>query len=203
MTEWEKMLAGLPSDDRDEEVEARRLVAKRLFRAYNRTTETDVEVREKIKTELFRSVGKNVFIEPDFICELGSNITIGDNVFINFGCIIFDMGEVTIGDNAMFGPRVGIYTTNHAFDAEERVANVVMSKPIHIGNRVWLSADVKIVQGVTIGDNSIIGAGSVVTKDIPSNVIAAGNPCRVIRKITDEDKWIKKNAENGSAEKDV
>ena len=190
------MLAGLPSDDRDEEVEARRLVAKRLFRAYNRTTETDVEVREKIKTELFRSVGKNVFIEPDFICELGSNITIGDNVFINFGCIIFDMGEVTIGDNAMFGPRVGIYTTNHAFDAEERVANVVMSKPIHIGNRVWLSADVKIVQGVTIGDNSIIGAGSVVTKDIPSNVIAAGNPCRVIRKITDEDKWIKKNAEN-------
>ena len=196
MTEWEKMLAGLPSDDRDEEVEARRLVAKRLFRAYNRTTETDVEVREKIKTELFRSVGKNVFIEPDFICELGSNITIGDNVFINFGCIIFDMGEVTIGNNAMFGPRVGIYTTNHAFDAEERVANVVMSKPIHIGNRVWLSADVKIVQGVTIGDNSIIGAGSVVTKDIPSNVIAAGNPCRVIRKITEKDKWIKKNAEN-------
>lgn len=196
MTEWEKMLAGLPSDDRDEEVEARRLVAKRLFRAYNRTTETDVEVREKIKTELFRSVGKNVFIEPDFICELGSNITIGDNVFINFGCIIFDMGEVTIGNNAMFGPRVGIYTTNHAFDAEERIANVVVSKPIHIGNRVWLSADVKIVQGVTIGDNSIIGAGSVVTKDIPPNVIAAGNPCRVIRKITEKDKWIKKNAEN-------
>ena len=196
MTEWEKMLAGLPSDDRDEEVEARRLVAKRLFRAYNRTTETDVEVREKIKTELFRSVGKNVFIEPDFICELGSNITIGDNGFINFGCIIFDMGEVTIGDNAMFGPRVGIYTTNHAFDAEERIANVVVSKPIHIGNRVWLSADVKIVQGVTIGDNSIIGAGSVVTKDIPPNVIAAGNPCRVIRKITEKDKWIKKNAEN-------
>lgn len=191
-----KMLAGLPSDDRDEEVEARRLVAKRLFRAYNRTTETDVEVREKIKTELFRSVGKNVFIEPDFICELGSNITIGDNVFINFGCIIFDMGEVTIGNNAMFGPRVGIYTTNHAFDAEERIANVVVSKPIHIGNRVWLSADVKIVQGVTIGDNSIIGAGSVVTKDIPPNVIAAGNPCRVIRKITEKDKWIKKNAEN-------
>ena len=196
MTEWEKMLAGLPSDDRDEEVEARRLVAKRLFRAYNRTTEMDVEVREKIKTELFRSVGKNVFIEPDFICELGSNITIGDNVFINFGCIIFDMGEVTIGDNAMFGPRVGIYTTNHAFDAEERIANVVVSKPIHIGNRVWLGADVKIVQNVTIGDNSIIGAGSVVTKDIPPNVIAVGNPCRVIRKITEKDKWIKKNAEN-------
>ena len=191
MTEWEKMLAGMPSDDRDEEVEARRLIAKRLFRAYNRTTETDVEIREKIKSELFRSIGQNVFIEPDFICELGSNITIGNNVFINFGCIILDMGEVTIGNNTMFGPRVGIYTTNHAFNAEERVANIVVSKPIRIGNRVWLGADVKIVQNVTIGDNSIIGAGSVITKDIPPNVLAVGNPCRVIRKITAKDKWIK------------
>ena len=191
MTEWEKMLAGLPSDDRDKEVEARRLVAKRLFRAYNRTTEADVEVREEIKKALFRSVGKNVFIEPDFICELGANIIIGDDVFINFGCIILDMAEVIIGDHVMFGPRVGIYTPNHAFDAEERVANIVVSKPVHIGNRVWLGAEVKIVQDVVIGEDSIIGAGSVVTKDIPPGVIAAGNPCRVIRKITAEDKWIK------------
>ena len=191
MTEWEKMHAGLPSDDRDKEVEARRLVAKRLFRAYNRTTEADVEVREEIKKALFRSVGKNVFIEPDFICELGANIIIGDDVFINFGCIILDMAEVIIGDHVMFGPRVGIYTPNHAFDAEERVANIVVSKPVHIGNRVWLGAEVKIVQNVAIGEDSIIGAGSVVTKDIPPGVIAAGNPCRVIRKITAEDKWIK------------
>lgn len=101
------------------------------------------------------------------------------------------MGEVTIGSNTMIGPRVGIYTTNHAFDAEERIKNVVVSKPIHIGERVWLCVDVKIVQGVTIGNDTIIGAGSVVTKDIPSNVIAAGNPCKVIRKITAEDKWLK------------
>ena len=190
MTEWEKMLAGLPNNDRAPELEARRLVAKRLFRAYNRTTEEDVEVREEIKRQLFRRVGKNVFIEPDFICEMGNNITIGDHVFMNFGCIIFDMGEVTIGDNVMFGPRVGIYTTNHAFDPEERIDNVVISKPVHIGNRVWIAADVKIVQGVTIGDDSIIGAGSVVTKDIPAGVIAAGNPCRVIRAITEKDKWL-------------
>lgn len=190
MTEWEKMLEGLPNNDRAPELEARRLVAKRLFRAYNRTTEEDVEVREEIKRQLFRSVGKNVFIEPDFICEMGNNITIGDNVFMNFGCIIFDMGEVTIGDNVMFGPRVGIYTTNHAFDPEERIDNVAISKPVHIGNRVWIAADVKIVQGVTIGDDSIIGAGSVVTKDIPAGVIAAGNPCRVIRAITEKDKWL-------------
>lgn len=192
MTEWEKMLAGLPNNDRAPELEERRLVAKRLFRAYNRTTEDDVEVREEIKRQLFRSVGKNVFIEPDFICEMGNNISIGDNVFMNFGCIIFDMGEVSIGNNVMFGPRVGIYTTNHAFDPDERIANVVISKPVHIGNRVWVAADVKILQGVTIGDDSIIGAGSVVTKDIPAGVIAAGNPCRVIRAITEKDKWLNK-----------
>ena len=181
MTEWEKMLAGLPQNDRAPELEARRLVAKRLFRAYNKTTEEDIKVREEIMRQLFRSVGKNVFIEPDFICEM----------FMNFGCIIFDMGEVTIGSSVMFGPRVGIYTTNHAFDPEERTKNVVVSKPVTIGDRVWVAADVKIVQGVTIGENSIIGAGSVVTHDIPANVIAAGNPCRVLRKITQEDRWLK------------
>jgi len=192
MTEWEKMLAGLPQNDRAEELEQRRLVAKRLFRAYNRTTEEDIIERENIKKELFRSVGKGVFIEPDFICEMGNNITIGDNTFFNFGCIIFDMGEVTIGNNVMFGPRVGIYTTNHAFDPIERINNVVVSKPVKIGNRVWVAADVKILQGVTIGDDSIIGAGSVVTHDIPSGVIAAGNPCRILRKITPHDKWTDK-----------
>ena len=192
MTEWEKMLAGLPQNDRAPELEARRLTAKRLFRAYNKTTEEDAEVREEIKQKLFRSVGKNVFIEPDFICEMGNNITIGDNVFMNFGCIIFDMGEVTISSHVMFGPRVGIYTTNHAFDPEERIANVVVSKPVNIGDRDWVAADVKILQGVTVGDDSIIGAGSVVTHDIPAGVIAAGNPCRVIRKITEQDRWVKK-----------
>ena len=189
MTEWEMMLAGLPQNDRAPELEARRMVAKRLFRAYNKTTEEESAVREKIKKQLFRHVGKNVFIEPDFICEMGNNISIGDDTFFNFGCIIFDMGEVTIGKKVMFGPRVGIYTTNHAFDPAERIQNIVVSKPIYIGDRVWVAADVKILQGVTIGDDSIIGAGSVVTHDIPAGVIAAGNPCRVLRKITEADKW--------------
>ena len=95
------------------------------------------------------------------------------------------------GDNTMFGPRAGIYTTNHALDAEERVKNICISKPIHIGKRVWLGADVKIIQGVTIGDDTVIGAGSVVTRSIPSGVVAVGNPCKVIRKITEKDKLIK------------
>ena len=191
MTEWEKMLAGYPCDDRSDLLEARRLVAKRLFRAYNRTMEEDAALRREIMEKLFRSVGENVFIEPDFICELGNNITIGNNVFLNFGCIIFDMGEVTIGDNVMFGPRVGLYTTNHAFDPEERTANISVSRPIRIGSRVWVAADVKIVQGVTVGEDSIIGAGSVVTRDIPAGVVAAGNPCRVLRRIGEQDKWLK------------
>ena len=169
MTEWEKMLAGIPCDDRDRQLEQRRLIAKKLFREYNRTTEEDMPKRKEIMQKLFRSVGENVFIEPNFICEFGSNITIGNNVFINFGCIIFDCGE----------------------DAEERVKNICISKPIHIGKRVWLGADVKIIQGVTIGDDTVVGAGSVVTRSIPSGVVAVGNPCKVIRKITEKDKLIK------------
>ncbi len=190
MTEWEKMIAGIPCDDREQQLEQRRIVAKKLFREYNKTTEEDIPKRNEIMKKLFRNVGENVFIEPDFICEFGSNITIGNNVFINFGCIIFDCGEVTIGDNTMFGPRAGIYTTNHALDPEERIKNICVSKPINIGKRVWLGADVKIIQGVTIGDDTVIGAGSVVTRNIPSGVVAVGNPCRVIRKITEKDRLI-------------
>lgn len=190
MTEWEKMLAGIPCNDREQQLEQRRLVAKKLFREYNKTTEDDIPKRNQIMKNLFRNVGENVFIEPDFICEFGSNISIGNNVFINFGCIIFDCGEVTIGDNTMFGPRAGIYTTNHALNPEERIKNICISMPINIGKRVWLGADVKIIQGVTIGDDTVIGAGSVVTRSIPSGVVAVGNPCRVIRKITEKDRLI-------------
>ena len=133
-------------------------------------------------------MGKNVWIEPDFKCEFGKNISIGNDVYINFGCIILDCGEVTIGDNTLLGPNVGIYLANHAFDAQERINGGCFGKPVHIGSKVWIGGDVKILAGVTIGNNSIIGTGSVVTKDIPENVIAVGNPCRVLRKITEKDK---------------
>lgn len=122
----------------------------------------------------------------DFRCEFGKNITIGDNVYINFGCIILDCAEVTIGSNTLLGPNIGLYAANHSTDATERINGGCYGKPIHIGNSVWLGGDVKVLAGVTIGDNSIIGAGSVVTKNIPSNVIAVGNPCKVIREITDK-----------------
>jgi len=188
MTDWEKIRAGMMYNDFADELYLRRVAAKKLFRAYNLTSDEELEKRREIMEELFESVGKNVWIEPDFRCEFGKNITIGDNVYINFGCIILDCAKVSIGENALFGPNIGIYPLNHAIDAEERVNGGCIGIPVSIGKRVWLGGDVKILAGVTIGDDTIIGAGSVVIKSIPAKVIAAGNPCRVIREITEKDK---------------
>ena len=188
MNEWEKMQNGLIYNDFDEDLFQRRVVAKRLFRNYNKTDDEEVEKRQTIMSELFKKVGKSVWIEPDFRCEFGKNITIEDDVYINFGCVILDCAEVTIGKNTLLGPNIGIYAVNHVTDAEERINGGCYGKPVHIGKNVWLGGDVKILAGVSIGDNTIIGAGSIVTKDIPSNVIAVGNPCKVIRQITEKDK---------------
>ncbi len=188
LSEWEKMQRGETYNDFDHDLFNRRVVAKKLFRAYNQTSDDAVEERRRIMTELFKSVGENVWIEPDFRCEFGKNIAIGNDVYINFGCVILDCGQVTIGNNTLIGPNVGLFSGNHTTDAEERAAGGLIPKPITIGNRVWLCGNVSIVPGVSIGDDTIIGAGSVVTHDIPSGVIAAGNPCRVLRKITEKDK---------------
>ncbi len=188
MTEWEKMQAGEIYNDFDRDLFDRRVEAKKLFRAYNRTDDDEVERRNDIMRQLFRSVGRNVWIEPDFRCEFGKNITIGNDVYINFGCVILDCGQVTIGDNTLIGPNVGLFSGNHTTDATERAAGGLIPKPITIGNRVWICGNVSIVPGVSVGDDSIIGAGSVVTHDIPAGVIAAGNPCRVLRTITEADR---------------
>ena len=188
MTEWERMQKGLVYNDFDQDLFNKRVEAKKLFKAYNKTDDEEIDLRNKIMKQLFKNVGENVWIEPDFRCEFGKNITIGDNVYINFGCIILDCSEVTIGSHTLLGPNIGLYAANRSTDATERINGGCYGKPIHIGNNVWLGGDVKVLQGVTIGDNTIIGAGSIVTKDIPDNVIAVGNPCKVIRKITEEDK---------------
>lgn len=188
MTDWEKMQAGMIYNDFDDDLFQRRVEAKKLFRAYNKTDDDEVEMRQHIMKELFKSVGSKVWIEPDFRCEFGKNIIIEDNVYINFGCVILDCAEVTIGANSLLGPNIGLYAVNHTSDAEERIHGGCYGKPIHIGKNVWLGGDVKILVGVSIGDNTIIGTGSIVTKDIPSNVVAVGNPCKVIKEITDKDK---------------
>lgn len=188
MTEWEKMQAGLVYNDFDRDLFDRRVEAKKIFREYNRTADDEIDKRKELMQRLFKSVGKNVWIEPDFRCEFGKNIIIGDDVYINFGCVILDCGQVSIGKGTLIGPNVGLFSGNHTTDAEERANGGLIPKPITIGDRVWLCGNVSVVPGVTIGNDTIIGAGSVVTRDIPSGVIAAGNPCRVLREITDKDK---------------
>ena len=186
--QFEKMLAGeMYNDTAPEMIEARRN-AVRLAKEYNESYEKSQEEREAILRRMMKSVGQNVHLEPEFRCEFGRNITIGDHFWANLDCVMLDCAEIVIGDHVLFGPRVGIYTANHAVDAWERINGACYAKPVKIGNNVWVGAGVHITPGVTIGDNTIIGAGSVVTKDIPANVIAAGVPCRVIREITEADK---------------
>lgn len=188
MTEWDKMQRHEIYNDFDADLFDRRVEAKKLFKEFNRTGDDETEKRQDIMRRLFRKIGERVWLEPDFVCEFGKNITIGNDVYINFGCTLLDCGQITIGDNTLIGPNVSVYSANHSLDAVERIAGALIPKPITIGKRVWIGGGSSILNGVTIGDDSVIGAGSVVTKDIPSGVVAAGNPCRVIRKITDSDK---------------
>lgn len=182
------ILSGKIYNDLTQELVEARERAVILTNQYNEAFGQSNEVREKILSELFESVGENPYLEPTFRCEFGSNISIGDNFYANFDCILLDGGGIEIGDNVLFGPRVGIYTTNHLIDAQERAGGACYAKKVTIGDNVWVGAGVHINPGITIGANSIIGSGSVVTKDIPENVIAVGVPCKEIRKITEEDK---------------
>ena len=187
-TEWEKMQDCEIYNDFDQDLFNRRVEAKKLFRIYNRTEDDETDKRSDIMRRLFKAVGKNVWIEPDFRCEFGKNISIGDDVYINFGCVILDCGQVKIGNQVLIGPNVGIYDANHALDAEERMDGALLPGKVTIGNRVWIGGGTIILPNVTIGDDTVIGAGSIVTHDIPSGVVAVGNPCHVLREITDMDK---------------
>ena len=182
------LLSGQMYNDLTPELVQARERAVMLTNEYNDSFGKGQQERVEILNKLLKKVGDGVHFAPNFRCEFGFNVSIGGNFHANFDRIILDGGGVEIGDNVLFGPRVGIYTSNHAIDASERVAGACYARPVKIGNRVWVGAGVHINQGVTIGDNTIIGAGSVVTKDVPANVIAAGVPCRVIRPITDSDK---------------
>ena len=188
MTEWEKMQTGQIYNDFDEDLFNRRVAAKKLFKEFNRTDDGETDRRREIMRKLFKKVGSRVWIEPDSRCEFGKNISIGDNVYINFGCVILDCGQVSIGDNTLIGPNVGIYNASHVLDAQERIAGGLVPDSIRIGNRVWIGGNAVLVSGASIGDDTVIGAGSVVVGDIPSGVVAVGNPCRAIRKITDKDR---------------
>ena len=188
MTERERMVAGGLYKADDGELVALRQRARRLTRQFNATTEEELDKRQELLRELFGAFGGNSFMEPSFRCDYGVNIFIGEHFYANFDCVILDVAPVHIGDNVFFAPRVNLFTAGHPIDAGVRNEELEFGKPITIGDDVWVGGGVIVNPGVTIGSDVVIGSGSVVTKDIPSHVIAAGNPCRVIRAITDEDK---------------
>jgi maltose O-acetyltransferase len=183
-SERDKMLAGELYDPLDAELAAARVRARDLCQDLNATREADESARRRILTELFGRGGDTVWMQPPFFCDYGSHIYLGQRVFFNFNCVVLDVCQVTIGDFTLFGPAVQIYTATHPLNAALR-RQQEFGKPITIGRDVWVGGGAIICPGVTIGDRTVIGAGSVVTKDVPVGVFAAGNPCRVVREIAE------------------
>ena len=183
-TEREKMLAGEMYDPMDADLVAGRNRARDLCLDLNATREEETERRRAILRELFGAGGDTVWMQPPFFCDYGSNIELGERVFFNFNCVVLDVCRVRIGSFTLFGPAVQIYTPMHPMNAEQRRGEEY-GKPIDIGSDVWVGGGAIILPGVRIGSRSVIGAGAVVTRDVPDGVFAAGNPCRVIREITE------------------
>lgn len=188
MTEYEKMLAGKLYDAMAEDLPERRAKNKKLIWEFNQTDPFDTEKLKDLLKRILGKTGKEFWIEQPFRCDYGCNIEIGENFYSNYNLIILDVAKVTIGDNVMIAPNVGIYAAGHPIHHSYRQANLEYGSPVTIGSNVWIGGNVVINPGVTIGDYVVIGSGSVVTKDIPDYSLAVGNPCKVLRKITDDDK---------------
>lgn len=182
-TERQKMLAGELYDPMDPELVVQRTRARDLCQALNATREAEQQERRSLLRQLFGAGGDTVWIQPPFFCDYGSNIVLGERVFFNFDCVVLDVCPVRIGSFAQFGPAVQIYTPLHPLNAEQR-RREEFGKPVEVGTDVWVGGGAIILPGVRIGSRAVIGAGSVVTRDIPDGVFAAGNPCRVIREFT-------------------
>jgi maltose O-acetyltransferase len=183
-SERQKMLAGELYDPMDAELVAARTRARDLCQTMNAMPEARQEDRRRILRELFSVGGDTVWMQPPFFCDYGCNIELGERVFFNFNCIVLDVCRVRIGSHTLFGPAVQILTPMHPLDAEQR-RRQEFGKDVEIGSDVWVGAGALILPGVRVGSRAVIGAGSIVTRDIPGAVFAAGNPCRVIREITD------------------
>ncbi|WP_334073245.1 MULTISPECIES: sugar O-acetyltransferase [Paenibacillus] len=188
MNQKERMLAGLPYKAWLDGLSEERVENKLKIREYNLLRPDEPEKRDALIRSILGHAGENVHIEPPFHCDYGKNITVGKNFFTNFNCTILDVGKVVIGDNVMFAPNVAIYTAGHPIHPDSRNSGYEYGIAITIGNNVWIGGNVVVNPGVTIGNNVVIGSGSVVTKDIPDNVIAVGNPCKVVREITEDDR---------------
>ena len=189
MTEKEKMARQMLYDaNYDKELINDRIAAKELCFEYNSTRPSDGEKQKELLTRLLGKTQENFCITAPFWCDYGYNIEIGENFYANHNLVILDGAKVTFGNNVFIAPNCGFHTAGHPIDAERRNKGLEYAYPISVGNDVWIGAGVQVMPGVTIGSNVVIGGGSVVVKDIPDNSVAVGNPCKVIRSITEEDK---------------
>lgn len=196
MNQRDRMLAGRPYKAWLDGLSEERLENKKKIYTYNQCQPDDEARMEELIRNILGKAGVEVHIEAPFHCDYGKNIEVGDYFFANYNCVILDVGKVIIGDNVQFAPNVSLYTAGHPIHPDSRNSGYEYGVGITIGNNVWLGGNVVVNPGVHIGNNAVIGSGSVVTKDIPDNVIAVGNPCRIIRKITEEDrKFYYKNYE--------
>ena len=187
MTEKEKAAAGfLYLADQDEQLRKERLKCKKLCWKYNHLKPKAIKKRKKLLKKILGHVEGKIWVEQDFWCDYGYNIAVGKDFYANHHLVILDGAEVKFGNHVFIGPNCGFYTAGHPMDAQRRHEGLETANPILVGDNVWCGGNVCVLPGVTIGSNSVIAAGSVVTHDIPSDVLAAGNPCRVIRKITEK-----------------
>jgi maltose O-acetyltransferase len=179
----ERMLAGDPYIADDPELRVASLRAMKLTREFNASDPSDRELRHRLLHELLGSLGEDSEIRPPLWCDYGSQIHVGARTFINFGAVLLDVATITIGDDGQVGPNVQFLTATHPVEAEPRRAKIESGHPITVGNNVWLGGGAILLPGVNIGDNTVVGAGAVVTRDLPANVVALGNPARVIRSV--------------------
>lgn len=184
----DKMITGQPYYPNDKELNQLRLNAQRNCFRYNQIDPKNFKERKSLIKSLFGKTETMFCVEQPFHCDYGFNIKIGDNFFSNYNLTILDCAPVIIGKNVMFGPSVSIYTAGHPIHAQTRLTGLEYALPVTIGDNVWIGGNVIINPNINIGNNTVIGSGSVVTKDIPDNVVAVGNPCRVIRGITEDDR---------------
>lgn len=189
MNEWEKAQAGYLYDaNYDRELMEKREKCADLCYEFNMCKPSDAARQQELLKEIIGSIKGSITVTAPFYCDYGSNITVGDNFYTNHNVTILDGAPVTFGNNVFIAPDCVFSTAGHPIDVEQRNQGLEIAWPITVGDNVWIGANVTVIPGVTIGSNTVIGAGSVVTRDIPDGVVAAGNPCRVIRKVTEEDK---------------